>query len=492
MSTPSTSEPQGGFVCNCKEWMRSACAGEYLEKEGNRYCLMHFPGNEKSTDFKKALQKKLENNDFNFRGVWFPDGVTFQDGKFNSNVNFQEAAFSTEISFKDATFYGEADFNRVKFHGRASFHAAVFEAVTFFGGATFFAAANFRSARFKGLANFNTAIFKEQASFNFVVFTKGSIFDGAVFDAAAEFQDDTFIEAANLSSVTFIGEANFNRSTFGGRTNFIKTTFGKKADFVSATFAGLADFSFATFLNQATFEGSSRAPFDDARSALNLKNARVERVDDVSFHTLRLHPHWFVNVDARKFDFINVRWANSGHAGPELELLEQKGISSRHSLLAIACRKLAANADEHDRYREASHFRRMAMDSERMGGWRRFGLMSWWYWMASGYGERPFQAFLILLAIMLLFTVLYMQVGFARWEPRLATESDAATVKRDEVGAPLSFRRALTYSAGVITLQRPEPRPATTPAQTIVLLETVLGPFQAALLALAIRRKFMR
>ena len=92
----------------------------------------------------------------------------------------------------------------------------------------------------------------------------------------------------------------------------------------------------------------------------------------------------------------------------------------------------------------------------------------------------------------LLFGLLYTQVGFARWEPRLVTEADAAIAKRDEVGAPLKFSRALTYSAGVLTFQRPEPKPATTAAQTIVLFETILGPVQAALLALAIRRKFMR
>ena len=56
----------------------------------------------------------------------------------------------------------------------------------------------------------------------------------------------------------------------------------------------------------------------------------------------------------------------------------------------------------------------------------------------------------------------------------------------------LPFDRAFTYSAAVMTLQRPEPRPATTAAQRVVLLETILGPVQAALLALAIRRKFMR
>jgi hypothetical protein len=43
-----------------------------------------------------------------------------------------------------------------------------------------------------------------------------------------------------------------------------------------------------------------------------------------------------------------------------------------------------------------------------------------------------------------------------------------------------------------MTLQKPEPRPATGAAQAVVMLETILGPVQAALLALAIRRKFMR
>jgi hypothetical protein len=76
--------------------------------------------------------------------------------------------------------------------------------------------------------------------------------------------------------------------------------------------------------------------------------------------------------------------------------------------------------------------------------------------------------------------------------PKLASESDMASAKRDDVGGPPSkFSRAITYSAAVMTFQKPEPRPATTSAQSVVLLETILGPVQAALLALAIRRKFM-
>jgi hypothetical protein len=105
---------------------------------------------------------------------------------------------------------------------------------------------------------------------------------------------------------------------------------------------------------------------------------------------------------------------------------------------------------------------------------------------------RVWQAFFVLLGILLLSALLYTQVGFSRWEPKVASESDATVAKRDTIGAPFGFGRAVGYSAGVMTFQKPEPRPATTAAQTVVLLETVLGPVQAALLALAIRRKFMR
>jgi hypothetical protein len=102
------------------------------------------------------------------------------------------------------------------------------------------------------------------------------------------------------------------------------------------------------------------------------------------------------------------------------------------------------------------------------------------------------QGVLVLFGILLLSAILYSHVGFVRWEPKLASESDMASAKRDDVGAPLKFSRALIYSAAVMTFQKPEPRAATTAAQTVVLLETILGPVQAALLALAIRRKFMR
>ncbi len=67
-----------------------------------------------------------------------------------------------------------------------------------------------------------------------------------------------------------------------------------------------------------------------------------------------------------------------------------------------------------------------------------------------------------------------------------------AVVMREKAGARMTVPRAFSYSAGVMMLQKPEPGQAATVAQSLVLLETLLGPAQAALLLLAIRRKFMR
>ncbi len=136
---------------------------------------------------------------------------------------------------------------------------------------------------------------------------------------------------------------------------------------------------------------------------------------------------------------------------------------------------------------EASKFRYMSMDTRRREPGGRFAFLSlhWWYWLASGYGERIGRASLMLLAVWLLFGLLYTQVGFTRSRVEVADAIDL-------VGEPVGFRRSFTYSLGVMSLQRPEPKPLTDTAHALVTLETILGPVQAALLALSIRRKFMR
>lgn len=119
------------------------------------------------------------------------------------------------------------------------------------------------------------------------------------------------------------------------------------------------------------------------------------------------------------------------------------------------------------------------------------------YWLVSGYGEKIRRSLGVLVGLWIVFVLLYTQVGFEHKPLKESSEgappvSAASMTVEDKVGQPVEFSRALTYSLAVMSLQKPDPKPLTGTAQTLVLLETILGPVQAALLALAIRRKFMR
>ncbi len=302
-----------------------------------------------------------------------------------------------------------------------------------------------------GIASFTFAFFSSHAKFHRATFRSSAYFNGATFYEGATFSQADFEAGVNFSDTTFNQPADFNHAKFSGEVDFTEAVFKH-----SVTFYG------ATFKDRVRFSGSKARPIFANTLVLDLQFARIEKPEHFSLRGLAAYASWFVNVDARKFELVDVEW-KSRNINDEIFILTTNGVSSPLRMLAIASRHLAVNAEENHRYEEASTFRYMSMDSRRLERWRGFG-----FWR------------------------FYTKVGFTRWEPRIVSESDVATARRDEVGAPLSLTRALTYSAAVMTFQRPEPRPATTAAQTIVLLETILGPVQAALLALAIRRKFMR
>jgi uncharacterized protein YjbI with pentapeptide repeats len=471
--------------------MHSACVRGEHERTG--YCLLHYPGKDKKEDFKKALDRKLAANDYDFSGVWFPDEVSFRDKKIHVTARFLGATFSESVSFIGAVFNTEANFNNVTFEGGAFFQSCTFDSLAHFSRAVFRRGARFRSAQFTGLANFSSAVFWEPVEFNHVVFDEPAIFDGSAFNAVAEFRSSEFRAAGNLSHVVFAAGVHFLAAVFNKRTNFVSTTFEKKADFTSSSFAAEADFTSATFLDQATFAGTESIKVFGERSSLSLQYARIETPHLMLFHTISLLPHWFINVNSRGFDFANVDWGDSS-IQEEIKVLCNKRVSPPHRLLRIAYRNLALNAEENHRYVEASDFRYKSMESQRLEPrhGRAFWNLGWLYWLASGYGERVLQAFLIFLGIWLLAGLLYTRVGFARGQSTPGRQTDTVSTEFDKMGAPLSLSDALTYSLGVVTLQKPEPRPATTLAKTVVAVETVLGPLQAALLALAIRRQFMR
>ncbi len=445
MSDSPTSEPESGFVRDCEESMHSACAGEpfYKKHEGKRYCVLHFPFTEKTADFKKALQRKLENKDFNFHGVCFPDELSISKLDFTAGADFRSATFSAAADFRSSHFSTEADFSFATFSAGADFRSA-----------TFSAEASFHCATFSGEpASFSSATFGAKADFRFATFETVAFFSDATFGAAADFSEATFSSQASFGRATFRGSADFSDATFSAAAYFLAAadfswaTFHASADFSDATFSWTAaDFGDATFEDYVKFGGVENRSVFGGRSSLNLQFSRIGKPKQVSFRTLTLRPNWFVNVDPRKFDLTNVDWG--WHTiKEEVKILQDNGVSSPHRVLAIACRHLAVNAEDNNRYEEASRFRYMAMDARRLKWveklqdgffkvhwkalkktsirliqslrrdrrvrgralirlkrfvtlyWKDFNLLHWFYWLLSGYGERVLRASIVLLVL---------------------------------------------------------------------------------------------
>lgn len=426
-------------LCSTEEEFRSACFGAAsFVDAGKPYCLFHFPSSNKSKDFRDALNKRLEKKNYNFRGVWFP-----------YELKLSRHSFETNAVFEGATFIAQPDFSRTIFRARADFSGAVFVQQARFNSATFTSRANFDQTVFCGNANFDRATFGARVGFN-----------SACFARRASFESATFHERANFGEARFKGEVNFRLTNF--------------KDYVR--FAGTRD---------DTGAGTPAKEFFGEKSLLDLREVKIDKPELVSFNTLTLRPFWFVEVNASKFDFSNVTW-RLGTLAEEIDEInkapaivksnceeESYGglVRSPYTPLGIAAWNLAVNAEENHRYEEASDFRYLAMEARRR---EHPGFLHWLYFAGSGYGERIIHPLLVLAGILLLFACLY-----------------AATVG-DKAGPLLRLWRGVSYSASVMTLQKPEPPPPSTFVQVLVTVETILGPVQAALFALAIRRRFLR
>jgi len=474
-SSMAADTTEDAFLCDCKKFMGSACAEEpfYKEHEGKRYCVLHYPAMDKSADFKQALKRKLDRKDSDFHGVWFSESVILQ--RFSRKADFREATFNAEANFTSASFGSDADFSGAKFVGKSIFVGAKFQAEPNFSSTKFGGPVEFYKAAFGAKVFFDRAAFCSGADFQSAKFSGAASFQETVFSAQASFRGAEFNQEAAFREAKFDGEASFHEATFNGAAGFGEAKFGGETSFREAAFNRGADFRETAFCNYARFAGRSRAGerFDDER-LMDFQNARIDQPERVSFHSMRLRPQWFVNVDAHKFEFSNVDWDWNGISiNEEIEGLKVREVAWPYRLFSIACRNLADNAEENHRYEEASRFRFWSMDARRIEKWRGFAFwrLDWWFWAASGYGERSIQALLILIGIWLVFALLYMRVGFS------------------EAIKPLD---TFFYSLYVMLLQKPDPKPITTWAKSLVVLETMMGPVQAALFALAVRRKFMR
>jgi uncharacterized protein YjbI with pentapeptide repeats len=428
------------------------------------------------TDFGSAEFSSGSDNRIDFSNVKFSSGAwtTFVGAKFSGwQTDFSEAEFSgRSATFIQAEFSGEwADFSRAQFISE----------LTDFSEAKFGGAALFSQTHFDTEINFRWAKFESNTYFNDTTF-KYATFENANFYSTADFTRSIFHSTPHKGT-------DFRRATFKGEVYFKEVEFGGEGEF-----EGYTDFYRANFLDAVKFIGGEKdkhpSPVFALKGQVSFTRARIEKPEQFSFDTVQLRPSWLVGVDARKFDFTAVRWYGllNGSASSFDEEIKrvadkEKGRSA-HKLLAQACQRLAANAEENRDYPTANEFHYWSMEAQRKeipgSGFAPWKLI-WWYWALSGYGERQIRAAGWLIAILVGFAALYMWLGLV------------GVQETSLIGVSGAAWESIVYSLGVMTrLANDIPESASVLAKSLVIIEGVLGPLQIGLFLLALRRKFMR
>lgn len=544
----------------------------YESVDGNDYCLLHSPNNDKSTDFELIIKERLDNKEYNFGGIWFPRKADFRERKFEKIgiANFDQAHFSNKADFWFAEFPEKVFFDFTEFESEAvfsfaKFGVASFQDVKFLGDAVFY------NTRFE-FGNFNSAKFKKDVNFVFSKLKNG-FFSEADFSSDektnATFYDAEFLEMATFDQAVFPETVDFRKVIFGDdvlftgshfqKTYFESTEFQKDVYFNYSTFQeriffenvkffGNVDFSKTKVLDQMQFLGETINKVFSKEHTLGLEHCFIEKPERILFHTVNLNIRWFVNVDSSKFVFTDIYWTES-FQNPKLQLRSDlKTIEYENSkqLYKIACRQLADNAENNNRFEEASKFRQMALETEwlekkeKISNWiknlvpeseklkRRFGgstneedkpipptnsfgilrrsgdfLIHGLYRITSFYGESWSWALGVLFCLIFaIFPIIFTQLDFQVSPKSIPLEVVVKDCKDvEEELKPvckierrnLSFDEAILHSLSSATFQEVEYRkPISFWAELWTILEKIFAPLQVALLALAIRRKFMR
>ncbi len=313
----------------------------------------------------------------------------------------------------------------------------------------------------------------DNLDFHYATFQKQIAFENVVV-ADLKLRKTYFTEDAELlfKNASCKGWINLNRATFEGKLNLYKVD------------------------NYKFFTGNGR---------LSAVETKFDKPNWITFRNVRLLPEYFFDVDSSKFTFHDCKWIEENE---NYLKLNKSDSYQTHKQIAQTCNYLAINYEENRHFEESSMFRYASMDSKRLSfiasekkDWfKRFNLLLYRiYKWTSGYGESWSWAMGVLIGLLILFGYLYSSPLSAfdyGKEGKPVSENTVAQNICDKVrliGNPdMNVCEGIVHSLSVATFQRPEPKAYDTLTKLFVALEVILAPLQAALLALAIRRKFMR
>lgn len=294
----------------------------WKHSDGKYYCLFHIPVQKKNTaKFKEIFQSRL-------------DSVKQKAAEIEelSEEGREEAKRELSYDFRYVWFPSRVDLANYKFQAHINFSGATFSGESYFVEATFSTNADFIGTNFLSNSYFSSANFSKNADFSY------STFSGNVEFSSAIFEEDSQIS--------------FKASEFYGNVLFTE-----------AKVKGYIHFEMRPEISEKNYT----LCFEGRRARLDLQKVIIEDAKRISFHLVRLQPHWFINTDARKYVFTDCWWKDNENvinAEREIQSLIDLNVRNPHRVLGIACQQLAINAENNNHYQNASFFRSLAFEVE--------------------------------------------------------------------------------------------------------------------------------
>jgi hypothetical protein len=469
-----------------------------------------------------------------FRTPGAPAGA-FDSAVFRGAALFGEAVelVNVDPSEDSARFDGAARFFQTTFEGPAYFRGVSFGFATLFNGAVFHDRAEFAGAFFDGSAQFADATFKSDVSFRHTRFGGYASFGGeglvevgggfgAVFERNAAFHGSTFNDYAHFGHAEFRAGAYFTATTFAEGVKFDHVLFAGDASFDESRVAGLADFPFTTFEGRArlTALGWDAARFEDTRFAQpSTVTGREDEPSPVRILSLRraeVGALLLGNVDLRACRFDGARnldqlrlgarvvfaspppvrrwtrrrvlaeesmwraarpsWRNQGWYPPESQLPE--GLDAGETLpepriVAQLYRELRKGREDQRAEPAAADFYYGEMEMRRHDPevTRSERAIISIYWVLSGYALRSSRAFAWLVAVLVVFAVLFAAFGFEEEQ---------------------SWLRAVFVSITATAFRRVEDIRLTFGGEVLSAVLQIVGPLLLALALFSIRGRVKR
>ncbi len=445
--------------------------------QGEYFCLLHLPAEQKDAiPFLNLIAEHLAAGRSDFRYVYFPEtyGAQFTERVFPGEANLMHIVASRgifldratlphglritggpfhDIRFDDATIEGSVDIQfsgnlegltayRGKFRGDISIQGPQFRSV------------NFTNAETAGRVTFRGG------------FIGDCTFYGMKIQGSLDCRDCHFSRSPDFRTVEFGTSAEVHLS-------------GSVIEGKGLTIVGVPIPPAVIALDGTTIQGDTRVEAESGRPSTRLLARKKPprfggsvRFTNVDLSECRLVGNYIPQIE----ELGNIRWARRfGRSVLYDEIAMRRGarigfteIREAYQVLKEKYRVLGDNARAGD-----FHYGEMEMRRRERGWLRRFLSPEFLYWFASGYGTGYVRAFLMMVLLILLFAGLYW------WT--------------DCTAFPGGVLDALRYSIGVATLQRPQPTSELTQAgRWVQLTETILGPVQIALFALALRMRLKR